>query len=236
MLQKEHLARLKLPNKFITNNVKAPANLSRSLYHWIKIPSIILLILKQTKNKRRGNKMKSYILGVWNAIDPIYYNITRLHYVPDNDKQNTLFRVRLTRYKGPTVTLEDGTTIYKNDLLLKIHLHNVRMLSDLKPVKSDIKRAVLFYHMIKDTLPILSQYVLSHEKYKEIKGIIGITTLYRGANRLGFETVPIKNSYYRLYKKVTFLPINHIANASYQATPAYLFMSKETLHEKYSVQ
>ncbi|MGP4105554.1 YkoP family protein [Virgibacillus sp. L01] len=179
--------------------------------------------------------MKSYILGVWNAIDPIYYNVSRLHYVPDNDKRNTLFRVRLTRYKGTKVILKDGTAIQKNDLLLKIHLHNVRMLSDLRPISSDIKRAVLFYHMIKEALPILSRYVLSHDKNKEIKGIIGITTLYRGANRLGFETVPIKNPYYRLYKKVTFLPINHIANASYQAIPAYLFMSKETLYEKYSV-
>ncbi len=178
--------------------------------------------------------MKSYILGVWNVIDPIYYNVSRLRYVPDNDN-NTLFRVRLTRYKGTKVILKDGTTIQRNDLLLKIHLHNVRMLSELRLINSDIKRAVLFYHMVKNALPILSRYVLSHEKNKEIKGVIGITTLYRGANRLGFETVPIKNSCYRLYKKVTFLPINHIANTSYQATPAYLFMSKETLYEKYSI-
>lgn len=174
------------------------------------------------------------MLGVWNAVDSIYYNITRLHYVPDNHKHNTLFRVRLTKYKGSTVTLQDGTIIYKNDLLLKIHLHNVRVLSDLMHIKSDMKRAVIFYHMIRDALPKLSIYVLSHKKNNQIKGIIGITSLCRGANRLGFETVPIKNPYYRLYKKATLQPINHIANTSYQATPAYLFMSKKNLHGKYN--
>lgn len=179
--------------------------------------------------------MKSYLLGVWNVVDPIYFSVTRLHYVLDNNQNNTLFRVRLTRYKGETVVLQDGTTICKNDLLLKLHLHNVRMISELNTIQSDIKRAVLVYHKIRDALPKLSQYVTTHKKGDEIKGIIGITTLSRGANRLGFEIIPIRNPYYRLYKKGTFLPINHIANTKNQQTPAYLFMSKKQLLQKYKV-
>ncbi|WP_164668110.1 YkoP family protein [Virgibacillus doumboii] len=179
--------------------------------------------------------MKGYLLGVWNAIDPIYFSFTRLHYVHDKDKRNTLFRVRLTRYKGTTVSLQDGTTIHKNDLLIKIHLHNVRVISEIKPVKSDIKRAVIIYHKIKDALPWLSQYVSAHKKGNNIKGIIGITTLCRGANRLGFELVPIKNPFYRLYKKGTFYPINHLSNTSKHQAPVYLFMSKKQLFERYLV-
>ncbi|WP_099159894.1 YkoP family protein [Virgibacillus ndiopensis] len=179
--------------------------------------------------------MKSYLLGVWNVIDPIYYSLTRLRYVPDNDKRNTLFRVRLTRYKGSRVILKDGTVINKNDLLIKIHLHNVRMLTDLNNITSEVKRAVYVYHMIKRSLPRLANYVQIHYRNKEIKAIIGITTLYRGADRLGFEITSINNPYYSILKKGSFLPINFLANTSCRNSPVYLFMSKEQLLTLYNI-
>ncbi|PAV31040.1 hypothetical protein CIL05_04860 [Virgibacillus profundi] len=178
--------------------------------------------------------MKSYLLGVWNAIDPLYYTFTRLRYVPEQDNCNTLFRVRLTRYKGVKVVLTDGTVIDKNDLLIKIHLHNVRMINELQSINSEIKRAVFVYHMVKRALPRLAAYIKDHQKNNEIKGIIGITTLYKGANRLGLEVFPIKNSYYRIYKKITFLPINLISGKKRMDDPVYLFMSRNELNNKYS--
>ncbi|MGY0693546.1 YkoP family protein [Virgibacillus sp. FSP13] len=173
--------------------------------------------------------MKSYLLSVWNALDPIYFRMTRLHYVTDHEQQNTLFRVRLTRYKGKSAVLSDGTIINKNDLLIKIHLHNVKMLRDLNQINSEMKRGVYVYHMIKRSLPRLANFVRMHQKTNEIKGIIGITTLYRGADQLGFEIYPISNFYYILYKKLTFLPINFLGNTPCLQQPVYLFMSKEQL-------
>ncbi|GGB53824.1 hypothetical protein GCM10011409_34310 [Lentibacillus populi] len=173
--------------------------------------------------------MKSHLLSMWNVLDPLYFRFTRLQYVMDQNKKKTLFRVRLTRYKGKPVILQDGTEINKNDVLLKIHLHNVKMLHELKQVNGDIKRGVYVYHMIKRSLPILDSYVRLHWKANEIKGIIGITTLYRGAERLGFEIFPISNPYYMLYKKWTFVPINFLANAVCHHNPVYLFMSKDKL-------
>ncbi|MFC4557504.1 hypothetical protein ACFO3D_04695 [Virgibacillus kekensis] len=177
--------------------------------------------------------MKNYLLGAWNAIDPIYYGISRLHYVPDQEDNNTLFRVRLTRYKGYSVVLSDGTVISKDDLLIKLHLHNVRMISELAAVESDIKKAVLIYHRVRDGLPGLAKFLASHDRGNEIKGVIGITTLCRGAERLGFEKVTIRSRPYSLYKKMTLLPIKHIANTKLDLDPAYLFMSKQQLLSKY---
>lgn len=178
--------------------------------------------------------MRSYLLSAWNLIDPLYYTFTRLQYVLDNNNRKTLLRVRLTRYKGSEVVLNDGTVIHKNDLLIKIHLHNVRMIKELSTVKSDIKRAVFIYHMVKGALPRLSYYIRHHHKSNEIKGIIGITTLYNGATRLGFDVVPIKNDYYCVYKKITFLPINLFSGKKRKEDPVYLFMSKDGLLTKHS--
>ncbi|MFD2045009.1 hypothetical protein ACFSTA_15085 [Ornithinibacillus salinisoli] len=178
--------------------------------------------------------MKSYLLGVWNTIDPIYYTCTRLRYIPEDEHHNTIFRVRLTRYKGSSVVLQDGTVIHKNDVLIKIHLHNVKIINDIQSIKSEMKRAVFIYHMVKRSLPRLAHYVKNHPKNEDIKGIIGITTLHKGVNHLGFEVFSIRNSYYRSYKKLTFLPINLLASTSQQGEPVYLFMSKTDLVTRYA--
>lgn len=178
--------------------------------------------------------MKSYLLNLWNVIDPFYFGCTRLRYVPADERHNTVFRVRITKYKGKPTVLKDGTQIKKNDILLKIHLHNVRMLTEMQAIQSEVKRAVYFYHQIKKSLPYLARFVLEHHKFNDIQAVIGVTSLYRGANRLGFEKVPIKSISYRIYKKYTFLPINLIANSSDCFTPVYLFMSKGKLINKYS--
>lgn len=179
--------------------------------------------------------MKSYLLGVWNVFDPIYYRLTRLNYVRDLEEKNTLFRVRLTKYKGRTTTLSDGTIIHKNDLLIKIHLHNVKIMNELYAVSSDTKRAVYIYHMVKKSMPMLAEYVRLHKKFEEIKGIIGITTLHKGTKRLGFDNVPIHNSIYKTYKRLTFTPINYLASSSRHDNPVYLFMSKDELVNRYRI-
>ncbi|GAA0446570.1 hypothetical protein GCM10008983_25550 [Lentibacillus halophilus] len=178
--------------------------------------------------------MKHYLLNVWRIIDPIYYNFTKLEYVTDHRDNKTIFRVRLTKYKGSNIVLGDGTSILKNDLLLKIHLHNARMIRELKKANSEMNRAVLIYHMIRNDLQCLSRYVQTHNRHHDIKAIIGITMLCKGTGRLGFETAPIRNTCYRFLKKASFLPISFIANASSRNPPVYLFMSKNRLLNQFN--
>lgn len=161
--------------------------------------------------------------------------MTRLNYVRDLEEKKTLFRVRLTRYKGKTTKLSDGTIIHKNDLLIKIHLHNVKIMNELYTVSSDTKRAVYIYHMVKRSMPMLAQYVRRHKRYEEIKGIIGITSLHKGTKRLGFDNVPIHNPIYKIYKRLTFMPINFLANSSRHENPVYLFMSRDELVNRYKI-
>lgn len=177
--------------------------------------------------------MKSYLLSAWYFVDPIYYLFTRLRYVLDHDNNRTIFRVRLTRYKGPTVTLQDGSQINRNDLLIKIHLHNVRILTELHSIHSELKKAVFIYHLVKRALPQLAHYVQTHPRQREIKGIIGITSLFRSADRLGFEIIPIHSGIYRNFKKSSFVLIHLLSNNKTNLEPAYLFMSKKKLFQKH---
>ncbi|GAA0434183.1 MAG: YkoP family protein [Bacillota bacterium] len=179
--------------------------------------------------------MRSYLLGVWDSIDPIYFACSRLSYISDNHQRRTMLRVRLTRYKGGKVVLEDGTVLRKNDLLLKIHLHNVKLIKELNAFPNDIKRAVFIYHSIKQAMPNLAMYVHAHPKAADIKAVIGITSLYRGAERLGFEKSALKNRFYRYFKRITLMPINMLTTKK-DAEPVYLFMSKNKIMDKYYLE
>ncbi|MDG0875930.1 hypothetical protein L5D93_27350 [Paenibacillus thiaminolyticus] len=91
--------------------------------------------------------------------------------------------------------------------MLKIHLHNVLLLNNMLSIKGELRKGKFLYRIIEKSLPDLAEYVLKHPKTEEIKGIIGITMLNRGASGLGFETIPIRSAVYKGIKYVTMTPI-----------------------------
>ncbi|WP_052480348.1 YkoP family protein [Caldibacillus thermoamylovorans] len=95
--------------------------------------------------------MRKVILFCWRLLDPIYYQFTRLTYI---DYRKNIFRVRLTRYLGHPVVLADGTHIQKNDLLLKIHFHNVRLLSELSQIQNEFQKGKVFFIWSKILFPV----------------------------------------------------------------------------------
>lgn len=178
--------------------------------------------------------MRKVILFIWKKMDPLYYSLTRLKYI--NYGEN-IFRVRLTTYKGYPITLSDGTEIRKNDLLLKIHIHNIKLIQELIDIKDDFQKAKVFYHTIKKSLPDLAKYLYFHPKRQNIKAIIGISSLHIGRkNQLGFEYFDIKNQIYKQFKRWAHWPISYLAIgklASRSADPRYIFIPSKILIQKY---
>lgn len=182
-------------------------------------------------------KIRQLCLSGWNVIDPVYFHFTRLQHLKKRCGKKTIMRVRLTRYKGRDIVLSDGTEIYKNDVLIKVHLHNVKLLREIMQYKSDLRKAKIIYSRVRDSLPAVVDYIQLSELNNEIKGLIGITTLYKGCKRLGFEPYPIINPAYKKFKQSTLLPIYLLSlNNRWNnelPEPMYLFMSKDTLFQKF---
>jgi hypothetical protein len=195
---------------------------------------------KEPAEKRPMHKIRAYFLSLWSLWDPLYYGFSRLTVLDPSDRKSGVFRVRLVRYKGHEVTLRDGTHIMKNDLLVKIHLHNVRLLKEMYKIDGEFRKGLFIYKKIKVALPRLAQFVEEHERFDDIKGIIGISMLHQGSERLGFEIHEIFNRFYRTFKVVAQYPI-HLLSADHpfksahkRAQPEYLFMAKTTLLSRYT--
>ncbi len=188
-------------------------------------------------------KLKRVFLSLWTIVDPIYYAFSNLTYVEPATSQassceKNVFRVRTLRYRGESLKLEDGTVIKKNDLLMKIHLHNIMLLKDLLIINSHVVKARNLYRMIEQSMPGLAQYIKNHPQCSEIRGIMGITTLNRGCKELGFEVFPIEHELYKLFKATTLLPIHMITHPQpfkmiEKHVPCYLVMSKFNLFKLY---
>lgn len=135
--------------------------------------------------------------------------------------------------------LSDGTCIKKNDLLIKIHLHNIRLLKEMMGMDDQFLKAFYVYKKVRESMPDLSLYLSQHPQYDHIKGIIGITMLDKGYKRLGFEAVPVSSKAYLLLKGISQYPIYFLFNPTSlnrkQIFPHYLFMSKEMIRNRYSV-
>ncbi|WP_141770530.1 hypothetical protein [Bacillus sp. MUM 116] len=177
------------------------------------------------------------ILWIWKLIDPLFYLCSRLHYIRVENKEKSIFRVRITKYKGKNLMLADGTLINHNDLLLKIHLHNVRLLNEYIKIKNELSRARLIYKIVFKSMPSLVYYLNNHPKEQEIKGIIGITTINKAVIPLGFECFRPTNRIYRRAKKIGQLPIFLLTKSSFKNFRNnklnYLLMSKEKLYQRY---
>lgn len=187
--------------------------------------------------------IKLYVMTLWSILDPIYFICTRLTYLDKKmGSKGNIFRIRLTKYKGKKSILTDGTIIQKNDLLIKIHLHNIQLMKSVRNIQSDVRKAIIIHQHVQKSLPELAEYVRQHPDYMDIKGIVGITMLNRGSSNLGFECVKINSILYKYFKYITLLPIYWLSVQSLSLrhlkkhTPCYIFMSKKTLFKKYSKQ
>ncbi|WP_226036871.1 YkoP family protein [Aquibacillus saliphilus] len=183
--------------------------------------------------------MIRFLLPIWTKLDPIYFKVSRLSYPINKHTSDTILRVRVTKYKGRNITLMDGTSINTNDKLVKIHLHNVRLLNELKDVKSDIKKTRILYQYVKQSLPGLDEYIQKNSHGSDIKGVVGITSLTKCCERLGFEVIQISHPFYKKFKWVSFLLINILSHdklslqSVLKQSPNYLFLSKQKLTSLY---
>lgn len=182
--------------------------------------------------------MRDVIILLWNFLDPFYQSCTRLTF-PIEKKKDNIFRIRLTKYKGRNVILSDGTNICKNDTLVKIHIHNVKLISELKDINSDFKRASILYKRVKHSLPDVYMYIANHPRREKIKGILGISSLNRGSEHLGFDTFDIHHPLYKRFKQIAFFSISYLSRKNgsirdlIKQQPKYLMMSKQMLKKKY---
>lgn len=142
--------------------------------------------------------MNAGILSLWGIWDSVYQSCTRLTYI---EKGQNIFRVVCLRYRGEQLLIDSNSTIKHGDLILKIHIHNYLFANLCKGVKNETRMILLLRRHILHSLPQLAEYLASHPRVDEIKGIVGTTMLYKGVEPIGFSISDVPMTWFFRYKR-----------------------------------
>ncbi|WP_350344471.1 hypothetical protein PRVXT_000887 [Proteinivorax tanatarense] len=181
--------------------------------------------------------MKKFVINVWGKLDIYYAKLMGLYSIKKNG-EDSIIRARFVKHWGSDITLKDGTIIKKNDLLLKIHIHNVKFIKELSTINSPIRKGMHAYKEVEQAMPGLADFIESHPKCETIKAVVGVTMLTKGTYRLGFEEKIITNVCYRWMKYLSQVPIYYLSNGCinkkmFQKNRVkFLLQSKESILNK----
>ncbi|GKX28375.1 hypothetical protein SH1V18_08550 [Vallitalea longa] len=135
--------------------------------------------------------MKKLLKKFFTHMNKRYIKTHNLIFIPGSE-YNYIY-LDIDKYKGKPVTLSDGTSIKKGDMVIEIHVNNDTV--DEVPVRKVIK---VFYS---ETLALAKQ-LKSNDEFKDIKAIFGRTVLAPLTKRLGFDVFEMKSGYMKRFLKI----------------------------------
>lgn len=142
---------------------------------------------------------KKLMITLWIKWESLFY---RLFYIQPIDKNQPFLNVRVRTYWGKTIQLSDGEEIKKGDHVLELHLNNEMLFKMGINSRSSIQLAIQMIRTTEQLLPKTLLFILNHPKYKEIKGLYGVSMIYRGTKQLGFTVIDLPRGLFFFLTKI----------------------------------
>lgn len=149
-----------------------------------------------------------------------------------------VFRYRVARHHGPTVTLVDGSVVAANDRLVELHFDNRQLLSE--SARTEWNPWTTMEAMALDLRELA--VLLDAGTFGHAVALHGTTLFAVPGRRLGFEVRPVPHSIgwaLERYFLIGLLPIYHregwtaFDRFRRDRWPAELWMSAATLRSRY---
>lgn len=209
------------------NTLTCLAELIPKIKNNMKLPIVPLGFPDWTISRRVSFRL-------WEKWEHLYARIYGIKRIDDKN----LFRLSLSRYRGPDLFNEEGELLAtKGDKIGEIHLDNIRFQSAGTNLQSIGIKAL---KQVRLSLPNLAEYIALHPDFRNVKVYIGVTLLNRGVKGLGFsvQEYPFHNGLMiGLFQKVLmqiYHPAgNHRKTESLGDKPKMVWISKKKLLDKY---
>jgi peptidoglycan/xylan/chitin deacetylase (PgdA/CDA1 family) len=196
---------------------EAPANMLRALerlmddaaalgYRFVNMEEMIALT--EANKKRRASRQedgkhgdplagvsfgKRLLVSLWMVWEKLYHLIFRLRPLGDGSS----FHYRITRYPGRDLSLANGDVLRRGDRVIELHFDN-RMLFRLSAAaRSEIHTALRLIRVGEQMLPQLAAEYERLPDRETIRGVYGITLIYKGTEALGFHVFELSRGWTR---------------------------------------
>ena len=134
---------------------------------------------------------------------PVIGRLLRVRYRmrPLRDDGTAIFCQDLRRYRGNTITLDDGSQVRTGDRIMEIHINDAwfERRRTLNPTTAESLREIM--GSLRYDLCFLARQ-MADGRFEDVVALHGSTLFYPGAARLGFQVEEIPDT---LWKKVAFV-------------------------------
>lgn len=177
-------------------------------------------------------------IALWLKWEQLFHTVFDLTPV---DPDNRLLYYRICTYQGIHITLPDGEEIRKGDRVVELHFNNEMIFRLASGTRSMMHLAVQLIRLVQELMPKMTEQILSNS---DIKGIYGITMIYRGPQQFGFTVRDMPRGVFyimtKLYLRMLLWVIHpqgkkRLELKSDLLTPKILAISTKELQKRYSV-
>lgn len=109
-----------------------------------------------------------------------------------------VLRLHLHAYRGPTVSLSDGTVVRSGDPVAEVHVDNAQVERLHRQVDDPRRMGLQFARLLTDALVALAAYLQQNPQVPAV-AVFGSTLYWRGAERLGWEVRDLPRGFQRWF-------------------------------------
>lgn len=168
------------------------------------------------------------IWGVWEL------GFERLNHVERIGDVRSVLRIGRVTYRGLPATLKDGRTVNPGDVVGELHFRNPELAA------LGALRALPIFERAMRELAVLIQ---EHPRYRDIDVFFGISVVFRGARRFGFEVKELDFTPWRRFVSGSYLRwvmtvyhpqgLERLHHRRDQLEPKGIFITREAILARY---
>lgn len=183
---------------------------------------------------------KGLLITYWMQWERLFQKVFRMEQIDDSNK---FLHLRIRKYQGRTLRLQDGEEIHRGDQIAELHLDNDLLLKMSLNARSPVQLAIQMLRATGQLLPKIATLFQTHPDYKNVKGLYGITIIYRGTKQLGFTVLDLPKGIFAFFTMLylrLLLVVLHPAgkerfrNKSDVLIPKIIAMSSKELVQRYN--
>lgn len=126
-----------------------------------------------------------YLWFKWDRLFHVWFGVKPV------EAQYPLLLYRVTTYRGRTVFLSEGDSISSGDRIMELHFNNELLFLMAAESRSPVHLAVRMIRSVKDILPRIAAKLSNDPACSDVKAVLGITMIHRGADQLGFTSMSL---------------------------------------------
>ncbi|UOF91076.1 polysaccharide deacetylase family protein [Fodinisporobacter ferrooxydans] len=138
--------------------------------------------------ERKLSRKKRLLIYLWMQWEKAFHAVFHVRTI---DRNNPFLNIRVCTYRGKTIQLTNGESIQKGDYVVELHFNNELLMQMATQARSSIHLAVQMIRATEQLLPQILEFIVHHPYRDKIKGLYGITMIYRGSRQLGFTVADL---------------------------------------------